>query len=159
MLNGLVLALLLAAPAADTPSVAFNGPDGKTRTFTVADLAAMAPREIEATDPHPKTSARYTVVPLGTVLAAVGAPSGDAMRGKALAAYVTADARDGYRVVFGAAELDGGVRDADVFLAFRKDGQPIDDAQGPFRLVVPSDKRGARWVRQLARVTYVSAAP
>jgi hypothetical protein len=159
MMKSLLLALLLAAPGADAPSITVAGPDGKTRAFTVPDLEAMAPREIEATDPHPKTSATYTVVPLGALLAQVGAPSGDAMRGKALAAYVTADARDGYRVVFGAAELDAGVRDADVFLAFRKDGKPIDDAQGPFRLVVPKDKRGARWVRQLARVTYVSAAP
>jgi hypothetical protein len=157
MLNGLVLALLLTAPAADAPSVAVSGPDGKARTFTVADLEAMAPREVEATDPHAKTTARYTVVPLGAVLAAAGAPAGADMRGKALASYVVAEARDGYRVVFGAAELDAGVRDTDVFLAFRRDGKPLEDAMGPFRLVVPSDKRGARWVRQLARVLYAVA--
>ena len=68
-----------------------------------------------------------------------------------------AEARDGYRVVFGAAELDAGVRDSDVFLAFRRDGKPLDEAMGPFRLVVPSDKRGARWARQHARVTYAVA--
>ena len=83
MLNGLVLALLLAAPAADAPSVAVAGPDGKTRAFTAADLEAMAPREVEATDPHAKTTARYTVVPLGAVLAAVvhrAAPTCEARR-------------------------------------------------------------------------------
>jgi hypothetical protein len=159
MMNALLLAVLLAAPAAEAPSVTVSGPDGRARAFTAADLDAMAPRTIDATDPHPQTSARYTVVPLGALLAAVGAPAGEAMRGKALAAYVTADARDGYRVVFGAAELDAGIRDADVFVAFRKDGKPIDDGQGPFRLVVPSDTRGARWVRQLSRVTYVLAVP
>jgi hypothetical protein len=85
MLNGLLLALRLAAPATDAPSLVVAGPDGKTRAFTVADLEAMASREVEATDPH--------------------------------------------------------------------------DATGPFRLVVPSDKRGARRVRQLARIRYVAVGP
>ena len=38
---------------------------------------------------------------------------------------------------------------------FERDGKPLDDAIGPFRLVVPTDKRGARWVRQVTRIRIV----
>jgi len=37
-------------------------------------------------------------------------------------------------------------------VAFERDGQPLGADIGPFRLVVPSDKRGGRWVRQLVSI-------
>jgi hypothetical protein len=34
-------------------------------------------------------------------------------------------------------------------LAFLKDGKPLDDKEGPYRIVIPDEKRMARWVRQV----------
>jgi DMSO/TMAO reductase YedYZ molybdopterin-dependent catalytic subunit len=117
----------------------------------------MSAREIEATDPHSQTTSRYRVVALHELLALVGAPQGEHLRGPAMAAYILVEARDDYRVIFSAAELDPGIRDTQAFLAFEKDGEPLGDELGPFRLVVPTDRRAARWVRQVVRVTVVEA--
>jgi hypothetical protein len=54
-----------------------------------------------------------------------------------------------YRVVFALAELDPGYTDRVILLADRADGQPLDSKTGPFRIVVPGEKRMARWVRQV----------
>ncbi len=54
---------------------------------------------------------------------------------------------------FSVAELDEGFGKAEAILAFQRDGQPLANEIGPFRLVVPSDKRGGRWVRNLIKLT------
>jgi DMSO/TMAO reductase YedYZ molybdopterin-dependent catalytic subunit len=47
---------------------------------------------------------------------------------------------------------EGFVRAFAVLLAFERDGQPLGADIGPFRLVVPTDKRGGRWVRQVTSI-------
>ena len=47
------------------------------------------------------------------------------------------------------AELDPAFTDRVILLADRADGQPLDNKAGPFRIVVPGEKRMARWVRQV----------
>jgi DMSO/TMAO reductase YedYZ molybdopterin-dependent catalytic subunit len=66
---------------------------------------------------------------------------------------VRAEASDGYVVTFSLAELDPAVGATDAILAFEREGQPLGSDVGPFRLVVPSDKRAARWVRNLIKLT------
>ena len=56
---------------------------------------------------------------------------------------------DGYRAVFALPELDPAYTDRVVFLADRKDGAKIGASEGPLRIVVPGEKRQARWVRQV----------
>jgi hypothetical protein len=34
-----------------------------------------------------------------------------------------------------------------ILLADRRDGKPLDNREGPLRLIVPGDKRHARWIR------------
>ena len=64
-----------------------------------------------------------------------------------------AEASDGYRVLFSIAELDARFTDRVVILADRKDGQPLPAAEGPYRLIVPGEKRPARWARQVTRIS------
>jgi hypothetical protein len=40
-----------------------------------------------------------------------------------------------------------------VLLADAMDGQPLSAHEGPFRIIVPKEKRAARWVRQVKSVT------
>ncbi len=77
------------------------------------------------------------------------------MRGKALASYVLAEAKDGYQVVFSLAELDPVFTESQILLADKADGKPLTGALGPFRLIAPKDKRGARSVRMLTRLDVV----
>ena len=148
-----VLLALLAPGAGDQATLLVVGPTGQSRSVAQADLVAMSAREVTVTEPHGQQVARYRGVPLLQVLASVGAPTGDALRGKALALHVRAEASDGYVVTFSLAELDPAVGATDAILAFEREGQPLGSDVGPFRLVVPSDKRAARWVRNLIKLT------
>ena len=75
-----------------------------------------------------------------------------------MALYLLVEAADGYRVVFALPELDPAFTERVVLLADHRDGQPLTPAEGPLRLVVPDEKRQARWVRQVGSGT-VHRAP
>ena len=94
----------------------------------------------------------YGGVWLHELLIKAGTPRGDQLKGKALSTYVLASASDGYQAVFALAELDPGFRDDPVLVADQVDGGPLPSNEGPFRLIVPGDKRGARAVRMLERI-------
>ena len=128
---------------------------GKTVTLSVADLEGLLPRTVEAAEPHGKEKAAYRVVPLSKALAIADVPFGTLLKGAALAATVPAEARDGYRVAFSLIELDPSIAAAEVFVAFQVDRKPLPSDIGPFRLIVPTDRRGARWMRQLSRLTVI----
>jgi hypothetical protein len=40
-------------------------------------------------------------------------------------------------------------------LVFLKDGKRLDDKEGPYRIVIPDEKRMARWVRQVTTLKIV----
>ncbi len=125
-------------------------------TLSVADVSAM-PRQTVRVGEHGQPESAYDGVLLRDVLARAGVQFGTAIRGRALATYVLCSASDGYRVVFALAELDSAFSDRPVILADRKDSQPLDARTGPFRIVVPGDARGARWIRQLTAITVLQA--
>jgi len=152
----LCLALVAGPPlAADAPSFVVVGAAGESRTLRVADLQKLTVREVSVLDPHSRQPSRYRGVALSAVLSVVGAPSGEALRGRALTLTVEVEALDGYRVVFSLAELDVGVGSTETVVAFELDGKPLGGELGAFCLVVPTDKRGARWVRQITKIKLV----
>jgi hypothetical protein len=71
--------------------------------------------------------------------------------------YVLVKARDGYAAVFALPEFDAGFTDRVILLADRSQGQALGAVEGPFRLVVPGEKRRARWVRQVTDIEVMSA--
>ena len=143
-----------SAYAGETPpALKLSGPKAESASFQVADLQSLpVVRELTVTEPHGKASVRYRGVPLIALLSMVGAPVGESLRGPALALHARIEAADGYRASFSLAELDAGVGGTDALLAFERDGQPIGPDVGPLRLVVPTDKRAARWVRQVLAI-------
>lgn len=80
-------------------------------------------------------------------------PAGNAIRGPYLAWTVTVDAAESYRAVFALAELDPVFTERVVLLADTRDGTPLAATEAPLRLVVPDEKRPARWVRQVTHLT------
>ena len=149
----------LCASLQAQPSGSFEliGLRGAVRTVTAADLAAMPHRDVSASA-H-KVSGRYSGVLLPDLLRLVDVPRGDSLRGPALAMYVLIEAADGYRALFAAAEMDAGFTDRIVLLADRKDGAALGAKDGPFQLIVPDEKRPARWVRQVRRIRIVQVSP
>ncbi len=146
-------------PAAQTPTAAtttlrLDGLDGKTRTLTAADLAALPHQEVRATG-HDGQAHAYQGVALTDLLALIGGPQGKAIHGPVLAQALVAEAADGYRVVFALPELDASFASQVVILATARDGQPLPAEAGPYQIIVPQEKRPARWVRQVQRLRLV----
>jgi hypothetical protein len=77
------------------------------------------------------------------------------LRGKRLSFCLLVEAADGYRVVFALPELDPAFTDRVILIADRADGQPIGSHDGPFRIVVPGEKKMARWVWQVTALKIV----
>jgi hypothetical protein len=147
--------LLPAALCLDQPSFTVQGLGGKTVVVTGADLAGL-PRHTIRTADHGKP-ATFEGVLLADVLAKVDLPVGDKYHSTAASYYVLAEGRDGYRAVYAWAEVDPAFMNKPVYVATRRDGQPLPGNAGPFQLVAPGEKRGGRWLRQLKTLTVKQA--
>lgn len=158
-LVGSLLALLFASPiAAQNGQLEIRGNVPTPRNVTAQDLAALARHTVRASD-HGRPPAEYRGVRLIDVLQLAGVQAGPTLRGPRLAEAVLVEARDGYRVVFALAELDSAFTEKQVLLVDQKDGAALDAEAGPWRLVIPDEKRPARWIRQVTRISVVTVAP
>lgn len=115
--------------------------------LSAADIAKL-PRKILRTTDH-GTEATFEGVPLVEVLKLAGVEFGETLRGKRLEMYLLIEAGDGYKAVFALPELDPAFTDKLILLADRRDGRLMSNEEGPLRLVIPDEKRHARWVRRV----------
>jgi len=123
-------------------------------TLKAEDLAAM-PREKVSIPDQDGTPVEYSGVLLREILKRAGAPLGNQLRGSALTTYVLAKAHDGYQVVYTLGEIDAAFGNTTILVADQRDGKSLFEYQGPFRLVCPGDKAGARSVRMLETLEVV----
>jgi hypothetical protein len=100
----------------------------------------------------------YEGVSLAAALRAAKVSLGKDLKGPLLANCLLVEAADGYRVTFSLPEVDPDMTDNLVLIADQKDGRPLDAKEGPYRLVVPHDKKHARWVRQVTRISVQATA-
>jgi DMSO/TMAO reductase YedYZ molybdopterin-dependent catalytic subunit len=135
-----------AAPTNTTLRV--TGKVERPLALTEADLQALPHKRLAVTDEE-GTPVTYDGVPVVELLRRAGVPLGKQLRGPQMKLYVTADAADGYRVVFAMPEFDPDFTDRVVILADHRDGHVLAPPEGPFRLVVVGEKRHARWVREV----------
>jgi DMSO/TMAO reductase YedYZ molybdopterin-dependent catalytic subunit len=124
----------------------------KTVSLTAADLAKLPQKEVTAKD-HKGEEARYAGVLLADVLKRADVALGANLRGKLLANQLLVEAADQYRVAFSLPEIDPEWTDNVVLLATTRNGAPLDEAHGPLQIVIPSEKRHSRWVKQVVRMT------
>lgn len=159
-----VVALVFAgvasrAQAPQAPTKVHSGT--LTVVFDPAKSVTLKPEELAA---MPRTSTvmdsdgqkvTYEGVLVAEVLKRAGAPLGNQLRGDNVASYVVMSASDGYRALYSLAELDPAFTGSTVMVADKVDGKPLFAYQGPFRIVAPGDKAGARSVRMLERIEVV----
>jgi len=156
--------LLLSAVAAFAagPALRIEGVSGRdgvarpTLELTLADLAGM-PRTTVSGKTHDGKEHVFEGVSMAELLRRAGLPQGENVRGPMLARYIVVSAHDGYRAVFSLPEFDPAYTDNRAILADKMDGQPLSDHDGPLRLVLPSEKREARWVRMVERIEIMAA--
>jgi DMSO/TMAO reductase YedYZ molybdopterin-dependent catalytic subunit len=148
--------LLLFTPALFPQSevkLSISGDVATPLNISAAELDAMPRESIELTEDD-GAKFKYEGVAIQEILKKAGIPMG-AIRGKNLAAYVLASAKDGYQVVFSLGELDPTFGNEKVLIVDKRDGKPLFAYQGPLRLVVAGDKAGARDVRMLEKIELV----
>ena len=129
--------------------------DGREVKINAADLAKLKRQTIKTSD-HGK-AAVFEGFALVEVLKLAGFEFGDALRGKRLANFLLVEAADNYRAVFALPELDPAFTDKIVLLADKRDGAPLAKTEGQLRLVVPDEKKAARWVRQVTKLRILRA--
>jgi DMSO/TMAO reductase YedYZ molybdopterin-dependent catalytic subunit len=150
----------LGVPAVRAQEAAASAPltvagDVKTPlSLSLADLQHEPRTTLKAANEHQGGKEEvYEGVSLAALLKQAGAPQ---LRGATLATYVLAEGADGYRVIYSLAELDSDFQDSDILVADTLNGAPLGEKIGPLRLVVPHDKRPARWVRMLQSIKVVT---
>lgn len=151
----------VATPAGQTGHAA---PAGTLRVGGAVSHPVTLSREEIASLPHQSVTAaahgqsgRFDGVPLIEILKRAGVPTGDAIRGSEVAKSVIVTGADGYRVIFALAELDAAFTDRVVLLADTRDGAPLPDNARPYQVIVPGEKRPARWIRQVVALDVVEA--
>lgn len=139
----------IACHAQPKPSFRVEGEVLKPLALTQDDLLKWKTTEVRGKE-HV-----FKGVRLVDVLDSAGVTLGGKLKGKNLAKYVLVKAADGYEVIFSLAEIDPEFTSQTVLLAYEVDGHPLAKGEGPFRMVVPSDKKQARWIRELTTIKVV----
>lgn len=156
ILTALLLVFSAAAQTAKTPDSPKNtdaalkiiAENGTATELKAADLAKLPRREIKAKN-HDGKETIFSGVDLREVLKLAGVKFGEEGKKANLVSYLTVEAADKYRAVFAMLELEPDFTDKIVLLADTGDGKPLSKEQGNYRLIVPDEKKQARWVRQV----------
>jgi len=127
---------------------------GHSTTITAAEIGNIAHATVSVRDHD--APAQYQGIPLAALLAMAGIQLGDKLKGPRMTEALLVEAADGYKAVFALAEVDPAFATREIILADKRDGKPLDAKEGPLRIVVPGDKRAARWVRQVTILRVVT---
>src|SRR5579863_6658258 len=148
-----VFGLVLQASVSQCQQLTVQTGTGKQVVLARADIEVLP--HIKVATAAAGASAMFEGVALEAVLEKAGLGFGQTLKGKRLASCLLVEAADDYRVVIALPEIDPAFTDKQFVLAFLKDGKPLDEKEGPYRIVIPDEKRMARWVRQVRTVKIV----
>jgi hypothetical protein len=150
----LLIAVMLDAALGQCQQLVIQTEPGKQTVLTRVDIEALPHRKVSTSaSDSPITFEGFA---LGTVLEKAGIGLGESLRGKRLASCLLIEAADGYRAVIALPEIDPAFTDKQIVLAFLRNGKPLDEKEGPYRIVIPDEKRMARWVRQVTTLKIVN---
>ena len=152
---GLFLSILIVhnvSAQKDSAFVKITGEVTKPLKLYAADLAKMQRTTVALKDRDGKDHP-YTGVSVQEILELAGVTTGKQLRGENLTKYMMAKCADGYEVLFSLAELDSAFTDRKVILADESEGRPLPAGKGPFRIVVPGEKKPARSSFQVTELT------
>lgn len=140
--------LLFFVVSATCQQISVQLEDGKSVALSRADIEALPHLKFTAAGKSDRPEL-YEGVTVKSVLEKAGVTFGESLKGKRLASYLLVEASDGYKVVFALPEFDPAFTDKQIVLVFLRNNKPLDDKEGPYRIVIPDEKRMARWVREV----------
>ena len=155
LLSAVLFAVVLDTAVVQSQQLTIQVENGKQIVLTRADIEALPHSKVTIGAGAVDAPTTFEGVALNTMLEKAGISLGASMKGKRLASCLLVEAADGYRVVIALPETDPAFTDKQIVLAFLKNGKPLDDKEGPFRIVIPDEKRMARWVRQVTTLKIV----
>jgi hypothetical protein len=133
-------------------SISIQGEVLHSIVLKAPDLAAM--KRVEATVREGDGPAQtYSGVALSDILGLAGVTLGKQLRGENMSKYLLVKSGDGYEVLFSLPELDSSFSDKTIFLADQLNGKPLPAGKGPFRIVVPGERKHARWIWEVRTLT------
>jgi hypothetical protein len=145
------------APAIPSTSLTITY-EGKTVALSPSELAALPHTTVTVFNAHSKVNETYSGVPLTTLLSKLDVPQGEKVRGALFMTGIITEGTDGYKVLYSLAEVDPIIHTGQVLVADTLNGKPI-AADGTFKLVSTEEKRPARWVRNLDKISVVAVQP
>ena len=162
------LALLLGAAAlgpaaraqtATTDTFQVAGAVTTPRTWSVAQLKTQRAGDVRALA-YTVKGQRHTaqVVSLWTLLQAAGPRVNPQIKHHLLQFIVAVRGQDGYTADFTLGELSPDFGDRAVWVALDEDGKPLTGDGGPVQLLVPGDKKPARWVHAVRAIIVTDGA-
>ncbi len=149
----LLFALLLSVQFVHGQQLTVQSDDGKQVVLSRSDIEGLKRVQVNVELGSGPTS--YEGVTLKSILEKAGIVFGESLKGTRLASCLVVQAADGYRVVIALPELDPAFTDKRILLAFLRNGKPLEEKEGPYRVVMPDEKRMARWVRQVTALKIV----
>jgi hypothetical protein len=147
------LALTLQPAFALGQQLTVQDDTGKKTILAAAEIEALPRIKIATAASGAPTTFEGAL--LRAVLEKAGIGLGETLKGKRMASCLLVEAADGYGVVIALPEIDQAFTEKQVVLAFLKDGKRLDEKEGPYFIVIPDEKRMARWVRQVTTLKIV----
>ena len=154
LFSALVFALVSTRVALQCQQLTVQTDSGKQVVLSRADLEALPHVKVTASE-HSSGPVNFEGVTLKSVLERAGISLGESMKGKGLTTCLLVEGADGYRAVIALPEIDPAFTDKQTLLAFLRDGKPLAEKEGPYRIVIPDEKRMARWVKQVTTLKIV----
>jgi molybdate transport system substrate-binding protein len=127
-----------------------------TLNFSPEDLRTGYPTltvEVSYLSGEETVTASYTGVLLWEIVNAAQLNTNADVRNDKLSFYIVATGRDGYQSVISWAEIDPEYSNQPILIAFQQDGVSFLEEDGLFRLVVPTDEHGGRYIRGLVNLS------
>ncbi len=154
-----VIAVFLLAAANVAHAQITVKADGKQTILSASELAKLKRIDVRVVPEGSSDSATVSGVKLWDVLQAAGVPSAEASGRQRAVMYVRLAGADGQNAVLALVDVDPGFSRRLVLVADRRNGQPLDGAEGPWRVFVPDDIRHARWIRGLVTIEVGTIKP
>jgi hypothetical protein len=154
LFSALFLTLVFSSRALQCQQLTIQTDSGKPVILNRTNLEALPHIKVTVSE-HSSSPVNFEGVTLKSVLEIAGVAFGESIKGKRLTNCLLVEAADGYRAVIALPELDPAFTDKQTLLAFVRDGKPLGEKEGPYRIVIPDEKRMARWVKQVTTLRIV----
>lgn len=124
-------------------------------SLTLSDFSKL-PHTTASIKDHDGKEQAYSGVSLQTILTAAGATVGKLLNKEHVNKCLLIICADGYKVAYSLAELDSTFTNKVAIIADQVGGKPLPENRGPFRFIMPGEKKLARSAYKVEELVVVT---